>query len=246
MKRYLYNYQTTVSFSQPIRNHAILLRCQPVSGGHQTVEEEHLVAPPAFRLRRGTDGFGNRLAYGIQREAHTALAYVSCGLVSVGEYAIRDTVDNTYIYNVSSRLAGPLGEGFAPLTAVEACHKAHSLLAYTPGATLVSTPAAEALRLGKGVCQDYAHVMIALCRMNGLAARYVCGLLEGEGETHAWVEVYDGYAWRGYDPTHDRLIESGYLKLAHGRDASDCPVSRGTYVGQATQQTQINATLKEI
>ena len=88
--------------------------------------------------------------------------------------------------------------------------------------------------------------MIGFCRRCGIPARYVCGFMEGTGETHAWVEVYDGYSWIGFDPTNDCRIIYGYVKLAHGRDASDCPVSRGIYNGQALQQTQISVTLKEI
>ena len=75
---------------------------------------------------------------------------------------------------------------------------------------------------------------------------YVNGFLVGEGETHAWVEIFDGYNWLGFDPTHNCRISDGYVKLAHGRDARDCSVSRGMYTGQAQQQTTIHVTLHEI
>jgi transglutaminase-like putative cysteine protease len=88
--------------------------------------------------------------------------------------------------------------------------------------------------------------MIALCRRQGIPARYVNGFLVGEGETHAWVEIFDGYNWLGFDPTHNCRISDGYVKLAHGRDAHDCSVSRGMYTGQAQQQTTIHVTLHEI
>ena len=88
--------------------------------------------------------------------------------------------------------------------------------------------------------------MIALCRQRGIPARYVNGFLTGEGETHAWVEIFDGYNWLGFDPTHGRCISDGYVKLAHGRDVRDCSVSRGLYTGQAAQQTTIHVTLQEI
>ena len=104
----------------------------------------------------------------------------------------------------------------------------------------------EVYRLKKGVCQDYAHLMIAICRINGIATRYVCGFMEGTGETHAWVEIHDGYSWIGFDPTNNCRISYGYVKIAHGRDAFDGPVNRGVYIGNALQQTQINVTLKEI
>ena len=66
--------------------------------------------------------------------------------------------------------------------------------------------------------------------------------------THAWIEVFDaqqGY-WFGFDPTYDHRIDLGYVKLAHGRDAADCPVSRGQYNGFSNQETKINVILKAI
>lgn len=260
MRRYLYCYQTVVSFSAPVRNHAVLVRCLPRNDGHQTVDEEHLVAPPGFRLRRTTDAFGNRLVYGGQREPHTAWAYVSSGIVSTADYAIKDTADNTLLYLQPSRLAFLPEASLSSLSseqhitlsgntadrALQVCHHVHDLLEYAPSTTSMETTAADVLTRRKGVCQDFAHLMTAFCRHEGMAARYACGFLEGTGETHAWVEVFDGYAWLAFDPTHDRLVDYGYVKLAHGRDAADCPVSRGTYVGQTYEQTEVRATLKEI
>lgn len=254
MKRYLYCYQTLVSFSQPVTAHAVLLRCQPMAGGFQNVEEEHLVVPPGFRLQRSADAFGNRIVYGGQRSPHTTWAYVSTGIVAAGEYAVRGTADESKIFVPQSQFSTISSEFSLPLQttgnvaedALSVCHWVHQQLTYAPQTTTTETTADEALRLGRGVCQDFAHVMIGLCRSLGMAARYACGFLEGTGATHAWVEVFDGYVWQGYDPTHDRRIGYGYIKIAHGRDAADCPVSRGCYVGQALQQTQINVTLKEL
>jgi transglutaminase-like putative cysteine protease len=110
------------------------------------------------------------------------------------------------------------------------------VMAYAPGSTGVKTTAAEALALGQGVCQDYAHVMIAICRLCGLPARYVSGHLLGEGAMHAWVEVLlpvpdrpgEGLAW-AFDPTHDRLATQGYLTVAVGRDFADVSPTRGSF-----------------
>lgn len=127
------------------------------------------------------------------------------------------------------------------------CETVHRSLVYEQHVTDTTTTAAEALRLGQGVCQDYAHFMITLCRLRGLKARYACGFYVGEtGETHAWVEVYDGQRWEAYDPTRGTRAETGYVKLAHGRDAADCPVSRGVYRGTAEQKTFVNVSLEEI
>ena len=253
MKRYIYCYQTAVSFSEPVTNHSLLLRCLPMAGSYLNVEEEHLVVSPSLNMRRGTDQLGNRIVYGGNREPHTSLVYVSTGIVNMAEYAVApDTVplsvycQPTHLTSLTEQQTEQLLQQMEQHTALDICQRVHAIMAYTPGATGMDTPASEVARHLKGVCQDYAHLMISLCRSRGMAARYVCGFMEGEGETHAWVEVYDGYAWKAFDPTHGRAIDYGYLKLAHGRDAADCPVSRGIYAGGALQQTQIHVMLKEI
>jgi transglutaminase-like putative cysteine protease len=102
--------------------------------------------------------------------------------------------------------------------------------------TAVHTTAAQTLAAGHGVCQDYAHLMLALCRLLGLPARYVSGHLVGEGGTHAWVEVLQpvsGHAVEilAWDPTHDRPADLRYLTVAVGRDYRDVAPVSGTYSG---------------
>ena len=109
-------------------------------------------------------------------------------------------------------------------------------MTYRYGVTGVRTTAAEALELGAGVCQDYAHVMLATCRACGLPSRYVSGHLLGQGGTHAWVEVvlptHDGtgdaiaYA---FDPTHASRGGLGYVSVAVGADYSDVAPTSGSY-----------------
>lgn len=109
-------------------------------------------------------------------------------------------------------------------------------LTYRHDVTGVRTSAAEALALGSGVCQDYAHVMLSICRECGLPARYVSGhMLAQGGGTHAWVEVLlpsqsanDAVAW-GFDPTHASRVGLGYVKIAVGRDYGDVAPTSGTY-----------------
>jgi transglutaminase-like putative cysteine protease len=117
-------------------------------------------------------------------------------------------------------------------------HAVHDHFTYDWGITNVSTTAAEAWGGAVGVCQDYAHCMLALCRLCGLPARYVSGHLLGEGGTHAWVEVLvqhpqDREALRavGFDPTHDRRPGLRYVTVAVGRDYSDVPPTSGTFEG---------------
>jgi transglutaminase-like putative cysteine protease len=113
-------------------------------------------------------------------------------------------------------------------------------MSYKIGVTGVRTTAAEALALGVGVCQDYAHIMLALCRVCGLPARYVSGHLLGQGGTHAWVEVVlpindgtgDAIA-SAFDPTHASRGGLGYVTIAVGADYSDVAPTSGTYLSSA-------------
>ena len=112
----------------------------------------------------------------------------------------------------------------------------HERMDYVQGVTGVHTGAAAALALRGGVCQDYSHVMIAICRLLGIPALYVSGHLVGEGATHAWVEVLlpasdasDGaYGW-AFDPTHGCRTDLTYLTVAVGRDYGDVAPTSGSY-----------------
>jgi transglutaminase-like putative cysteine protease len=126
-------------------------------------------------------------------------------------------------------------------------------MTYQVGATGVRTTAAEALALGFGVCQDYAHVMLATCREARLPARYVSGHLVGQGGTHAWVEVVlpagdgsdDAIAW-AFDPTHAGRGGLGHVTIAVGRDYSDVAPTSGTYqspvAGRLTTRKSVTVT----
>jgi len=113
-------------------------------------------------------------------------------------------------------------------------------MTYRYEVTGVRTTAAAALELGAGVCQDYAHVMLALCRTCGLPSRYVSGHLLGQGGTHAWVEVLlpardgsgDAIA-HAFDPTHASRGGLGYVTVAVGADYSDVAPTSGTYLSGA-------------
>ena len=99
-----------------------------------------------------------------------------------------------------------------------------------------------ARRHGRGVCQDFAHVMIGACRARGIPARYVSGYLHdpdsgGAGESHAWVDVHVGEdGWLSLDPTHDTEQTDRYVRVGVGRDYADVPPSRGVYKGSARRR----------
>ena len=111
-------------------------------------------------------------------------------------------------------------------------------ITYQFGVTGYSTPAAMALHLGLGVCQDYAHILLAVLRLLNVPARYVSGHLIGEGAPHAWVEAFverpdASIQIVGFDPTHARRTRLDYLTVAVGRDFADVSPTSGTYGGPA-------------
>ena len=132
--------------------------------------------------------------------------------------------------------AGLGGRGDTPLDqAARICERVHAAISYQFGVTSVTTTAAEALAGGQGVCQDFAHVMLAVCHVAAIPARYVSGHLLGQGGTHAWVEVLarqgSEAAAIAFDPCHGRRTGNSYLTIATGRDYADVAPASGSYVG---------------
>src|SRR5581483_10775151 len=110
------------------------------------------------------------------------------------------------------------------------------------GVTDVTTSVSDVLEGRRGVCQDFAHVLIGLCRALGLPARYVSGYIltgdqssdptRGSDASHAWAEVFtQSHGWRGFDATNNLVVNDRYVKIAIGRDYHDIPPTRGTYHG---------------
>ncbi|HKN00667.1 MAG TPA: transglutaminase family protein [Candidatus Binataceae bacterium] len=130
--------------------------------------------------------------------------------------------------------------------ALDLCHRIHADFKYDTGATTVTTPVDEALREHHGVCQDFAHVMIACVRSLGLPARYVSGYLQTGGDavgahaSHAWVAVYcPGFGWLDLDPTNDVMPSSKHVTLGWGRDYSDVPPVNGVALGGGDQEINV-------
>ncbi|MEY2776822.1 MAG: hypothetical protein RLY30_920 [Pseudomonadota bacterium] len=116
-------------------------------------------------------------------------------------------------------------------------------LLYSPGSTGVFTSAQEAWRVGVGVCQDHAHVMLACCRSLGIPARYVSGYLSGEARaseaTHAWVDVYIDDQWRSIDVTHGCEPSDRWLRLAVGPDYDAVSPVRGMRQGGGRESMRV-------
>jgi len=133
------------------------------------------------------------------------------------------------------------------------CRHIFRNFAYKPRTTGVGTDATAALRLRSGVCQDFAHIALGLCRSSGIPARYVSGYFvnsvrrTGEDEaSHAWIEAFvPGYGWAGFDPTHDRPADDRYIKVASGRDYADIRPVSGTYRGGKTRSLSVEVRVPE-
>lgn len=142
-----------------------------------------------------------------------------------------------------------------PGHAVALCNEmVRDRIAYAAGATTVSTTASEAWATGSGVCQDFTHAMLSLLRSAGIPARYVSGYLHTEeqamgetvrGESHAWVEVWDG-GWEGLDPTNNRSVGSAHVLVARGRDYADVPPLKGIYAGGASQGLGVEVEITQL
>jgi transglutaminase-like putative cysteine protease len=125
---------------------------------------------------------------------------------------------------------------------------------YRSGSTSVSTHASEVIERKTGVCQDFAHAMIALCRSIGIPARYVSGYffdatrdqsLRGSEASHAWVEIYIvGSGWIGLDPTNLKVVDATYIVLATGRDYGDVAPVRGVYLGAGSSELLVTVKVE--
>jgi len=148
-------------------------------------------------------------------------------------------------------LSFPPGRGILA-GAVDLMHRIRAGFKYDPKATVISTPLDEVFEKRHGVCQDFAHVMIAGLRGLGLPAAYVSGYLrtipppgkprlQGADATHAWVSLWCGeeIGWIGFDPTNDILVENDHIVLAVGRDFSDVSPVDGIIVGSRRQKLAV-------
>jgi transglutaminase-like putative cysteine protease len=152
--------------------------------------------------------------------------------------------------------AAGLRASLSPLQAVEAtCEWIHSSFEYQTGSTTVTTTASEVLQARRGVCQDFAHLGIALLRSIGIPARYVSGYLHPdseaergrsyEGESHAWLEAWTG-AWRPLDPTTGAAVGECHVLVGRGRDYGDVPPLKGIYHGAAAEAVDVAVHLERL
>jgi transglutaminase-like putative cysteine protease len=127
---------------------------------------------------------------------------------------------------------------------------------YAPNTTKVDSPIDEALESRRGVCQDFAHIMIALVRQLKIPCRYVSGYLFHEakahdrspaGATHAWVEAYLGeLGWVAFDPTNNLQGSERHIRVAIGRDYADVPPTRGVHKGEASSELSVTVSVAPV
>ena len=225
--------------------------------------------PVAEHQREHRDYFGNLAAVVVVREEHTRLVVTSTSLVDTTgrptdfgddgrrpwrSYTVADapsdeltavefTLDSALVTR-SEQLADYAGPSFGSNVSLadgvmSLCGRIHSDFEFDTEATEIDTPIADVMAMRKGVCQDFAHVMVGALRSLGVPAAYVSGYLEtlpppgkarltGADRTHAWVGVsLGGGRWIGIDPTNDQIAGPRYVTMARGRDYADVPPLKG-------------------
>ena len=137
--------------------------------------------------------------------------------------------------------------------AKELTHSIHTDFKYHPKSTSIDVPLVEVLRNRRGVCQDFAHVMIGAMRSMRLAARYVSGYVRpgpkvhGAQASHAWIALFvPGRGWIGFDPTNDLLVSDSHVTLAWGRDYGDVTPVKGVTLGGAGQTVQVEVYVRPV
>jgi len=234
-------------------------------GGQRRISERLDVYPP-LPAQTQSDVFGNdviamfapQIEYGLDFEYWAIVEREAAERVHREPRAVLEmpSLRQESVLTRADAALREVAEGLRP-DAEDPLDLAHAInrfvyahMTYAFGATDVHTTAATAFRLGKGVCQDYAHIMIAIARHCGLAARYVSGHLLGEGGTHAWVEIVvpdgDGARVLAFDPTHNRTVTLKYIVVAVGRDYADVAPTSGVftaaYPGELTIRKRVGVT----
>lgn len=244
-------YDVRLDFSAPVSSHAFVLRCVPPSFPGQEVLDVTLDLDPQVPYTRQRDSFSNLLQIGRADEPHDHFRYAVRGSARL-DLSRRAAEPAHPVFRFPSprtAVSGAMEDYMSSISLPEPpaerawvlAQAVHDRLTYLPGVTGVSTTAAEAFAAGRGVCQDFAHVYLALARRAGLATRYANGLPEGEGASHAWCEVWLDGIWTGVDPTRGRWVDESYLRLSVGRDFEDCPVERGVFLGRTDQRQTVFA-----
>jgi transglutaminase-like putative cysteine protease len=262
-------HETIFSYSQPVREAIGEARLRPRDDAGQRLLGFRLALDPHAPVDPVGDRFGNTIHCYSVLPPHRRLTVTATSEVETSESAMSIAPALTLLEQHSFTGASPyvpftddilaFARAVAPADADDAEATARALsgaiyatCAYEPGSTDISTTADAVLAGRRGVCQDFAHLLIALCRGLGLPARYVSGyVFDSDTDadailaSHAWAEVFlDGRGWLGLDPTHNRATGPRYTRVALGRDYADAAPVRGIYQGDAEEKLEVRVRIR--
>ncbi len=274
---------TRFLYSEPVREAVMTLYKQPRSDASQHVETFEIRTSPRAGLHDYEDCFGNAACFFDIPGEHQELRVEAQSVVAVHRQeqdpdlespgwdamtglesgSLWHFLNPTPLTAPTPRLAAFVKEhGIerldTPLDSLRLlARRLHETIAYDPGATMVHSPVDHALETGRGVCQDHAHLMLAVARSWGVPARYASGYLHVERPddpdalmargSHAWVEcLLPNLGWIGFDPTNDTMPSGRHIRVATGRDYQDVPPTRGTFRGTAAQTLEVSVGVKAL
>ena len=269
---------TGYRYATPVTQSYNEARLTPRSDDRQNLMVARLETVPATRAYKYVDYWGTEVNSFDLHTPHTELKVVAASVVETTEEP-PPAVDATWAQVRSAEsldryaeylewttyvpknrelaaVARSLRKGLTPQETVLAVSKwVHGKLKYQRGTTGVHSSAIDAWQAGEGVCQDYAHLTLAMLRAVGVPARYVSGYLHTEpdaavgetvvGESHAWVEAWTG-DWRGFDPTNDLPIGHRHVWVATGRDYADVSPLKGIYSGGAATAIEVTVDMTRL
>jgi len=274
-------HRTHYAYRTPVRDSLNEIRLQPVETDNQKVESFALKITPFTQPRHQLDFYHNHVHRFDILAPHNLLDVEASSVVFTKEPAdpaegmlvplasMGKCLEQAGCYDFlqpsmyvsldadAVAIATQVTEGCADTwSAVLAVKRfIHDKFQYQPAVTNVHTKMSEALRLRQGVCQDFTHVMIGLCRSLKIPARYVSGYLyngpadqlKGAQASHAWLEVFlPGHGWIGIDPTNRLRTGERHVKIATGRDYSDVSPMRGTYRGTGERNLRVEVLVTRL
>ncbi len=252
MKQLIFEYNMRLSFSDFVREQQFQLRCLPQETKNQRVVDYQYVIYPMDDFSTFYDGFGNLTLVGEAITPHKEFRFSVKGIVEANNSGNVTTEPCHPIFKYPTKLTEysdemdfliPKSEEFFEML-LELNHNIYEAITYKKGATNYYTTAKEVIAKREGVCQDFSHLMIAVLKHMGYPARYVAGLLFGEGETHAWIEVYYKDSWFSFDPTNNKKVDDNYIVLSKGRDYNDTIIDKGIFYGNVTQKQEVHVSVK--
>jgi len=274
-------HRTSYTYAEPVTESVNELRLQPVTNAHQQCPSFLVRVFPPTRLRVVRDFQLNTVHHFELFEPHQELSIEATSRVVTAARLLPDDAtpfplsrvaeclpmercfeflqESTYVEKSPEawRLALDITHGIPDLwqASLAIMRHVHQQFSYSPQSTHVHTHMRDVLIEKRGVCQDFAHVMVALCRSIGIPALYVSGYLyngpreslRGAQASHAWCEVFvPGAGWQGLDPTNNRQADEHHVKVAVGRDYADVPPVRGQYRGTHRRQLDVEVLVTRL